>query len=337
MARKPRILFEGAIYHLTFRGNARAAIFKDDADRERLRVRLAESAQVFGVRVYAYCFMTNHVHLLVETPQGNLSRFMSSVLTGYTIYFNRRHRRVGHLMQGRYGAKAVQGDEYLLRLSRYIHLNPVFVGGWEKKPIKDRIHGLREYRWSSYRGYSGLAKPDEWVDRAPLLAQTEAYRGKREKAYRRYVEAGIAQTDEEFMDCLRASPWGLGSDAFLAKVAGYYEAIARGRVKEEDVALRRCRRRLPLEKVLEVLRAGGLLEEALLKRRRGCLARAVAAYCVIKYAGLTQRAVATWLGLRSGSAISHQLKILKEQMPKDKGVCRRMAELKDSLDRYFKG
>ena len=114
MPRHLRISFPGAIYHVTVRGNARQAIFRGDEDRKRLVGRLEESVASYGVRVYLYCLMSNHLHLVLETPGGNLSRFMQSLLTGYTVYYNLRHKNCGHLFQGRYGAKLVAGDEYLL-------------------------------------------------------------------------------------------------------------------------------------------------------------------------------------------------------------------------------
>jgi len=127
MARHLRVEYAGAIYHVTIRGNGRQAIFEDDRDRERFVRRLFESVETYGVRLYLYCLMTNHVHLVIETPDKGLSRFMQSLETGYTVYSNLRHKKSGHVFQGRYGAKLVEGDEYLLKLSRYVHLNPVFV------------------------------------------------------------------------------------------------------------------------------------------------------------------------------------------------------------------
>ncbi|MDD5705614.1 MAG: transposase, partial [Kiritimatiellae bacterium] len=165
MARRLRIQFAGAIYHVTFRGNAQQDIFGDDRDRERLTGRVAESAVDFGVRVYMYCWMRNHGHMLVETPGGNLSAFMGSVLTGYAVYYNLRHETGGHLMQGRFGATLVSGDSYLLRLSRYIHLSPVAVAEWAGRALQDRRAQLRSYAWSSYRGYAGLAPVPEWLCR----------------------------------------------------------------------------------------------------------------------------------------------------------------------------
>jgi REP element-mobilizing transposase RayT len=107
MARPIRIEYEGAVYHVTLRGNERKPIFKTDADRERFIRTLSDSVDRFDIRLYLYCLMHNHVHLVLETPRANLSRFMHRLQTAYTVYFNRRHRRCGHLMQGRFGASLV--------------------------------------------------------------------------------------------------------------------------------------------------------------------------------------------------------------------------------------
>ena len=142
MPRQLRVQFPGAIYHVTIRGNGRDDIFVNDHDRERFLRRLAESLETYGVRLYLFCLMSNHVHLVLETPRGNLSRFMQSVETGYTVYYNFRHNRTGHVLQGRYGAKLVEGNEYLLNLSRYVHLNPVFIDKIKNLSLKK---GLKNY------------------------------------------------------------------------------------------------------------------------------------------------------------------------------------------------
>ena len=151
MARKLRVQFEGAIYHVTIRGVERRTIFDDQADRKRFLARLGVAVEEYGVRLYLFCLMTNHAHLLVETPRANLSVFMHKLQTAYTVYYNLRHKRAGHLMQGRFGAKPVEGDAYLLTLSRYIHLNPVFVGPMTGQPLERRLAEFRAYPWNSYR------------------------------------------------------------------------------------------------------------------------------------------------------------------------------------------
>ena len=160
MARNLRVEFEGAIHHVTVRGNNRRNLFVDDKDRVRFLDRLAEEVEIHGVRLYLFCLMSNHVHLVVETPKANVGRFMHGLQTGYAVYFNLRHNESGHLTDTRFGSKLVEGDEYLLQLSRYVHLNPVFVGTVKKLPMAERICQLRKYRWSSYPSYIGKAK--EW-------------------------------------------------------------------------------------------------------------------------------------------------------------------------------
>lgn len=135
MTRPLRILFPGAYYHVTCRGNDRRAIYRDDRDRELFLEKLRGSLGTYQVELHAYVLMANHFHLMVATPKGNLSEFMRHFNISYTAAFNRRHRRVGHLYQGRYKAILVDQDSYLLELSRYVHLNPVRVKNFQKRPL----------------------------------------------------------------------------------------------------------------------------------------------------------------------------------------------------------
>ena len=128
MARPLRPEFPGAVYHLTSRGNARQPVFLDDADREAFLATLAEAAGRWGWLCHAHCLMTNHYHLLVETPRPTLARGMRDLNGVYTQRFNRRHGRPGHLFQGRYTAVLVERESHLLELCRYVVLNPV--RGW---------------------------------------------------------------------------------------------------------------------------------------------------------------------------------------------------------------
>ncbi|MBM4142124.1 MAG: hypothetical protein FJ225_00805 [Lentisphaerae bacterium] len=322
MARRLRVRFAGAIYHVTFRGNARQGIFADDRDRERLTARVAESAEDFGVRVYLYCWMNNHGHLLVETPAGNVSAFMGSVLTGYTVYYNLRHGRSGHLMQGRFKSPLVAGDDYLLRLSRYIHLNPVQVKPWSQKPLEERVIRLRGYRWSSYRGYAGLGPAEEWVCREPLLVLTPG-RGEAQQRYSRYVEGGLRQPDEEFVREVADATLALGPESFRQDVMRQHEdLIKRGR-KREDVSLRHIRVSESADYVLtEVCAQLGVDVGEVQRRRRDSTNRAVAALALVRRCGMTEREVATRLGLGSGAAVSYLIRRIKERARTDAATAR---------------
>ena len=142
MARPLRIEFPGALYHVTARGHARAAVFLDDDDRRRFLALLAETAERRGWTCHAYCLMDNHYHLLVETSSADLGRGMRQINGVYTQRFNRAHGRAGHVFQGRYKAILVEKQAYLLELSRYVVLNPVRAGMVAKPG---------DWMWSSYR------------------------------------------------------------------------------------------------------------------------------------------------------------------------------------------
>lgn len=163
MARPIRVEFEGAVYHVTARGNERRAIYRDDQDRKLFLETLEQCADRFGAVVHAYCLMPNHYHLLFETPRGNLSRALGWLQTTYSVRFNRKYSRSGHLFQGRYKAIVVEADEYAKELVRYIHLNPVRPRD-KRKPIPvERRKELARYPWSSHQAYTGKRKPPEWL------------------------------------------------------------------------------------------------------------------------------------------------------------------------------
>lgn len=318
MARKLRVEYPGAIYHITLRGNWRQNIFKSDTDRERFLWRLKESANTCNVRVYLFCLMTNHAHLVVETPEGNVSRFMQSFTTGYTVYYNLRNRRSGHLFQGRFGAKLVEGDSYLLALSRYVHLNPVFTGKIKRLPLKERVKELRAYQWSSYRSYAGLSKELDFVEYGPTLGLADG-RKAAGKRYREFVEAGIAESDDDFIEVLKESRHAIGTDDFRDMVGELYQKLIEKKDILEDVSFREKVEPLPAGTVIDIAcKAMGVEEEEIYKRRRDGLVRPVTARLLCKYAGMTQRDVAKVLKLTGGSAVSLQLKTLNEQLNRDK-------------------
>jgi len=332
MARPQRIEYEGAVYHVTARGNEQRALFADDSDRGRFVRVLSESVESFKIRLYLFCLMTNHIHLVLETPRGNLSRFMHRLQTAYTVYFNHRHQRHGHLMQGRYGASLVERDAYLLRLSRYVHLNPVFTKTWRSRPVGERRAGLRQYPWSSYRSYIGRDWRLAWVDYAPILAAVGSRDAGHAATYRRFVEAGITQMDAAFLEDARASRLCLGSEGFRARIRALYESLLREQPRTEDIAFRRTGTRLPVEQILQAVCQGLATDRAsLLRRRRDSRERAVASRLLCALGGLTQREVAAVLGLRSGAAVSAQLRKLANEIKTDPQLHQQMAALVTKL------
>ncbi len=180
MARPLRIEYPGAIYHITSRGNARCAIYEDDEDRRSFIKILEDVIDRYNWICYAYCLMDNHYHLLIETPDGNLSQGMRQLNGVYTQKFNWHHGRVGHIFQGRFKAILVDRDNYLLELCRYVVLNPVRAG----------IVAIPEaYPWSSYRAMAGFERGYSFLNRDWILAQFGKRRRRAEKNYRDFVRA----------------------------------------------------------------------------------------------------------------------------------------------------
>jgi hypothetical protein len=294
--------------------------------------------------VFLYCLMSNHVHLLVGTPRGNLGRFMGWWLTAYTVYFNRKYNRSGHLTQGRYGAKLVEGDDYLLKLSRYIHLNPVQIGALKKAPLEDRIAALHGYRWSSFQGYGWARRAKDFVRYDPLLDLVARGRKNKRLHYRQFVEKGLERGEEEWRELQGASRLAIGSEAFLAEVDQRYAHLVQRKPRREDIALRRTlAMRVEPEAVLEaVCREFAVTAEELMESRHGVWDRAVAARSLIQHCGLTQRVCAERLGVKTGAAISIQLTRLQEALKASptlqnqlRAVDEQLTELADHLT--FKG
>jgi len=185
MARPLRIQYPGAVYHITCRGNARTVIYKDDKDRKAFLEILTESQKIYNIQIYSYVLMSNHYHLLIETPKGNLSKYMSHFNMRYTSYHNRRHKKSGQLYQGRFKSILVDKDTYLTMLSRYIHLNPVRIKGMKKMPYKEKMKYLKKYKWSSLPGYIYKREKQEFVDYSLVL---EEYGGDNKKGRRAYAD-----------------------------------------------------------------------------------------------------------------------------------------------------
>ena len=333
MARPLRVEYEGAIYHVTIRGNDRRNIFRDDRDRQRFLDRLGGCVEAHEIRLYMFCLMSNHVHLMVETPAGNLSEFMHRLQTAYSVYFNLRHGRSGHLFQGRFGARVVRGEGYILRLARYIHLNPVFTRAAKKLPLRERIDMLRRYRWSSYRSYIGRAAPLEFVDYAPMLAMTKAEtKAKQPAEYRKFVEAGIAETDKDLQRIMAASPLAIGSEKFKHWVRGVHDKLSGKHGRVEDVTLRRRSKRLAAERVIEIVCSQlGVDRAEVAVQRKGSLLRPITAKMLCRYSGLTQRQAGEFLNLSTGAAVSHQLKRLSTAAATNRKIRKQLAAVEQAV------
>ena len=257
---------------------------------------------------------------------------MQALLTAYTPYYNLRHGRHGHLLDGRFKAKLVEGDDYLLALSRYVHLNPVQVGVWKDQPITDRITALRAWRWSSYPSYIGLRKRFDFVERAPMLAGMSGKQGEWSRRYREFVESGLAKSDDDFRKTLQESPRSIGSDRFRAWIDELCQKRVEKHMRPEDVSFRHITEPLPVDDVLTIL--SEILDvkiDDFKRRRHNSPLRAIAAHCLIRYTGQSQRDVANLLNIGSGSAVCKQLSTLPDKLSKDQRLHRQVRQAEDRL------
>jgi len=206
MARPLRIEYPGAVYHITSRGNAGHNIYQDDQDRKTFLNVLAEVVKKCNWYCHAYCLMDNHYHLLIETPEANLSYGMRQLNGIYTQRYNRRHRNVGHIFQGRFKSILVDKENYLLELSRYIVLNPVRA---------KLVESPDKWPWGSYRATAGLIKAPEYLLVDWILGLFGTNRKLAQKHYQQFVRQGI--NDESPMDDLQEQII-LGDKAFVEKI-----------------------------------------------------------------------------------------------------------------------
>ena len=203
MARPLRIEFAGALYHITARGNAQQDTFLTDDDREQFLEILQRVNDRHQWQCHAYCLMSNHYHLLIETRTPSLSKGMQMLNGTYTQTFNRTHNRAGHVFQGRFKGILVEKDSYLLELARYIVRNPVRAG---------MVRSAKDWAWSSYRATAGQCQPHPLLTTAWILGNFAKTRKVAQEKYRQFVQAGKKQSG--FWDQLKNQIY-LGSDQFI--------------------------------------------------------------------------------------------------------------------------
>jgi REP-associated tyrosine transposase len=268
MARPLRIEYDGALYHVTSRGNNRRAIFRDDKDRESFLNTLAQVTARFHWICHAYCLMSNHYHLVIETPDGNLSKGMRQLNGVYTQAFNKRHRRVGHIFQGRFKGILVQKDSHFLEVCRYVVLNPVRAKS---------IGHPRQWRWSSYRATAGIAETHRCLAVDEILSHFGQRKASAQEKYREFVQAGIGSPS--LWDDLKAQSL-LGVEGFAE---GLRHLVSEKQQIQEIPKGQRFVGRPSLEKLFSQTRGKRSRDEV--------IAKAVTRY------GYSQMELASFLGL----------------------------------------
>lgn len=310
MARQLRIEFPGAFYHVTSRGNERKSVFRSRRDREKFLQYLESASERYGAVIHVYCLMDNHYHLLVETPQGNLSQIMQHINGAYTTYFNVNRRRSGHLFQGRYKSILVQADAYALELSRYIHLNPVRA---EMAARPD------EYEWSSYISYSSDEEKPGWLATDLILGHLHDQHSVAKQQYRSFVESliGIAHRNP-LSDALRSTI--LGTLDFVNEIRERFhtEGINDRDLPSLDEPLPRPGIRSVSEATASVLK-----DDARLQRQ-------MQIHLCHRYTGAKLREIGAHFGI-GDSAVTQNSRRFADRLDKDRNLRRITEQVKREL------
>jgi REP element-mobilizing transposase RayT len=333
MARALRLNIRGGWYHVTTRGTERKVVYKDDACGLHFLELLQEAVERFAVKIHAYVLMPNHTHLVVETPEGNLSAAMQWLNGSYSMWFNRRERRVGPLLQGRFKAVLFEGKTEAWAVTRYVHLNPVRMKGLAldkggtraealglravpREVLDKRQTVLREYRWSSYPYYAGWRSAPDWMRVKDVLAGGEENRvaGQR-AAYRSYVESALGQE-------LTKSPLERAASGLLLGSQAWIERMRRRLTgdRKEQKAFRRLEKRPDWSQVRRAVETvkGERWDEFC--DRYGDWGRDLALYIARRHCGVTLRELGKEAGMPNYYAVAQGITRTAERVSRDKAL-----------------
>jgi REP element-mobilizing transposase RayT len=313
-----RIEYPGAYYHVMNRGLSRRDIFLEDKGRESFLDLLADISRLWKVKIYAYCLMNNHYHLLIQTPQGGLSRAMRHLDGIYTQRFNRVHHRDGPLFRGRYKAILIDAEEYFLSVVRYIHQNPVAAGV---------VVDMDRYRWSSHWRYLRRRESPPWLHTQSVLS-----RFGRLKEYQAFMHSEI---EKEVVDFYRG-PYQkpiLGDKGFIEWVRG--KLGNKARVEEEKPESRRIFG-LGIEEIARATaRVYGKPVEELRRKRRGeeNEARDMAMYLCRTLGGHRHSEIGKVMGLENSSSVSSACLRMKARVEAERKTSRRMRRIEKEVQK----
>ena len=300
------------MYHVTARGNERRRIYRSDEDRRLFLEALEQMRVRFGIILHCFCLMPNHFHLVLETPLGNLSRGMAWLQTTYTIRFNRKYRRCGHLFQGRYKAHLVEADEYAMELVRYIHLNPVRPRKKGDLITGERMGSLEAYEWSSHGDYLGRRREPVAQVTTDWLGFWAGEKRRARREYRKFIRAAFGREVE--------TPWKrlkgglvLGSEKLWEKAK---EVVERNAAKESVHWVSQARWKATRRKV------ANLVGEEADERLR--------IWIRVELGGERMTAVGRELGYRDGSGVHRVVQRLNLRAEQDRKLRKRMLQLRQA-------
>lgn len=306
MARKPRIHFSGAHYHVMLRGNGGDKIFFDPSDQELFLKLLSENITRFNFRIHAFCLMTNHVHLALQVNETSISKIIQNISFRYTSIINKKTQRIGHLFQGRFKAILIDADNYLLRLIQYIHLNPVRA---------NIVESPEHYLWSSHRAYLNLSKI-EWLTTNDVLNYFSPESTKAREKYKLFMMDDNSSTKQINFETSNQKTFpAIGDDAFMKNI----ESIQNLRPTPSTLTLKEI-----IKKTCEFYQINEEKLHTKTRARKYAKIRAVIAWIAIEFKISTTTKVALHFG-REHSTVSRLLKNIYSHLNND------LIEIKKSL------
>lgn len=320
MSRPLRIEYPDAWYHIMNRGRRKENIFADESDYLSMLKLLEESTIVWGAKIAAYCLMSNHYHLLIQTPRANLSRVLRHIDGVYTQRFNRRHKAIGQLFAGRYKSILIDADTYLLQLVRYIHRNPVRAGIVTK---------LDDYPYSSHRAYISASPKSDWLSKDSVFGILSAKPQGGKNAYMRFVQEDDSEEIKRFFGGKTVSPI-LGDDGFVKRVMERFSPL---RVHRE---IPESRVFVPtIGQVQDAVCAIYHIEKgALLASKRGTAnePRNVAIYMARRQCGRTLEEIGTAFTIPTDSSVSSVINRIEMRQSKNQALRNRIELVKARLN-----
>jgi putative transposase len=288
MSRALRIEYPGCCYHVVNRGNQRLKVFASDSDYALFIEKLVIFSVTFNVEILSYCLMPNHFHLYVRTLEPNLSRFMQSFLTSFSIKMNRNKKSCGHIFQGRFKSHIVDDEAYGMVLSRYIHLNPVRTSFFSDKDADVKKNALMNFKWSSYMSYAGYSPVPDWLHTDKILEKFKAGETgegfDKTTAYRAYVESALVGKIGNPFDSTISQIF-LGSEKFVSTIRSKFTMDLNVVSHKEQSVLSRLNSSFDFAEVSKVVSdlTGVKLCDLLKRRSKFHRERRLLVYCACKY------------------------------------------------------
>ncbi len=314
MVRPARIEYEGAFYHVMNRGNRKEDIFLDDEDRDKFCKILGKVEARYKIIIYSFVLMTNHYHLLIETPLGNLSRAVQRLNGDYASYFSRRHKRPGHLFQGRFKAMLVEKEAYLLELSRYIHLNP-YRAGMVKAPEKYKWSSLYEISGKKINSYFTLYW--EW-----LSVCFGKKKGVAERKYLEFVREGMKKGENPGLEA--SGGWVLGSEKWVKKIVDKWVDFT----SQDFTGIKPLKPTIPIGKLEERVCKEFKVEKKIFQSSvYNNIPRMAIIYLIVNYCGLPLKETGERYGGITGTAVSKVVSRFKERLSKDKNLRKKLENI----------